>query len=264
MKNKLGLTLFLAFVAACGGPELSEDDQLIDHEQAEELELATVEQELSAPSSPTGGFGISSAGTRNLCNTTSSGQSCFVNGGGNKSIPYCLSGFTTSNRADVKSGITAVDGQIGWSFTDMGDCAVGNTLLNSELFLQAASNIGNGPSSDALSAYMSTSVTGTVGTLTESVPGTWQSFTKLGVAVDVADINARSFTIFKHVGAHSAALITGLGSRTGGVTSWTNRTVGSAGPGTSPALTNGEVCKANAYSTSSTGTWAYSSTCPTD
>jgi hypothetical protein len=234
----------------------------VDAEDTESLD--ELEAELSAPSGPSRGFGMSEAATRNTCNTTSSGQSCLVNGGGNKQIPYCLNGFAAANRADIKSGITAVDGQLGWSYSDAGDCSNQQVALGSEMLILAGSNIGNGPSSDALSAYMSSTVTGTVTTLTESVPGTWKSFTKIICTVDVADINARSFTIFKHVGAHCAALMTGMGSRADGVTSWTNRTVGSNGPGTSPALTNGEICKANSFNPNSGSTWAYSSTCTSD
>lgn len=256
--KKLIFALFAGWLVACGGQELEDGAQAIDFDDAETIELATAEQELSAPSGPSRGYGLSTAATRNTCSTSSTGQSCLVPRG-DKTVTYCLDGgFDSSEKTSVKAGIQQIDSALQfWTFTDVGACP--NPLP--DLTFVGGISVGNGPSSNAMSAFASVTPTN-LASVTESVPGTWQSYAKVLVNVDNADIDARSFAIYNHVGGYAAAMFTGLGSRADTANSYTNRDV--TVPGVSVSLTSGEVCKANNYSMSSSGTWAFSGTCSGD
>lgn len=243
------LVAFALLAFACGGTRFDVEE-----------ELDETEQELSAPVGPAQGYGNSTAGTRNRCNNSSSGQNCMVPSG-DKTVTYCFAGaWPTADKNAVAAGVAQVDSALQfWTFANQGTC--GNPAT-SEMIFNFGVSVGNGPTSNAMSAFSANTLTGTVATLTESVPGTWQSFTKMLVNVDNADINARSFSIYNHVGGYSSCIFTGLGSRGDTANSYCNRDV--TVPGVSVSLTAGEVCKANNYSMSSPGTWAFSGTCSSD
>jgi hypothetical protein len=269
MKTLVKTIPFLALAFACGAPE---DDESFDDQG-----LGLLEQDLSAPLTPTYQFGTRTATARGRCDKVSAGQVCVVPP--KKTISYCIdqtciaglpgclpTPFTEAQYQRVKSIINVFDARTGWTFNeaDRFNCFG----VPADLIVSVQGVGSSGTASNDIRNY-GTNIWTTVGgaqgglvDLTESggVAGSYQKWTVCRAQVDVVDILAKGASaaqdnaIFDHAAGHAIAACMGLGS-TESLTANAFTRRGVNGNLLANSLTLGDACSLDQFSAANPLNW---------
>jgi hypothetical protein len=257
--------------------DVEQPDQLVSADPLDTaygVEVGSLEQAITAPSSPNGtDWGVSTGGTRAACDTASAGQACVIPE--LKKVNVCIvnapgqTAFTAGEIFVIKAAFQTVEqgaGGLGTRFSFVaGSC---------QLTVSAASGIGSGSTSTALTAYREWTPLNPV-TVTTNVPGSWKSFASSTCRLDMADITARAnadgdvvvpagnrrTNMLTHAAGSCAAHAVGMGTRDTGLfeSTATSRSIGntiSVRP-----LSTREACIAKNANFTTLGTYALSGTC---
>lgn len=250
-------------IAGCSGYDSNDSDS---------EEFGTAEQEITAASSPSFGYGATTGSSHAACNTTSTGQACLVPD--SKTLRWCVNttGLTSTQAGSIRSmaaqAANLVSPGTGWTFVNLtpGPNCFNDT--NADVEINAANTgLCSGTTGDTMDPYVCVNPTIDF-QLSESLPGNYNVMDGGIVHVDLADLHTKaaamalSDNVFMRRGiAHTFAILMGVGSRSdlGKASQITLRqlfpivTIGN--------LTAGEQCRANAYVPGGT-TFAYNTSCP--
>jgi hypothetical protein len=236
-------------------------------------EIGTAEEGISAPSSPSLGFGAANSLSHAAClgANASATQQCLVPV--KRSYTYCLEGntpFTAAEVANIKGAVFEVENQSNFAFSYvLASQGVPNCVA--DVVFNRLSCSGTCNSTGTIDNCVCSNPT--VGVLlTESLPGTYSKMLGSTIHLDRADVDAnfgigttQSGQVEVHGFAHQLALLQGAGART--TASQFNSFI--SGTGVVPftahtTFSSGEFCKMQAFSTGSPSTFNYSGTCPQD
>lgn len=202
MKQALVFALLGAGLLACGAAHEDFDN---------DTDIGTAEQEINIGN---GGHGVNNQTNRFRCaQPGTSSQVCFTNAVASKSVGYCTQGFSASDDAAISAAIVFIDGQTNWSFTKTSFPCV----------LNISKGAVAGGSSANVENFVRFTPGGVVAPLTSPagvshINGTWSSFTKATVTIDVDKLVAAENPIrhagnMAHFGGHLADLFLGLGTQ---------------------------------------------------
>lgn len=208
------LSSALIFGSGCGA---ADDFDAADDAADDSAELGTVEEAVTIGN---GGDGFANTTTQLRCAQPGlSGQQCFIPAANNKTtVSYCFAGFSAAEMAAggavdfMSQGIEQIDAQLGtWKLFP--------TQFPCDITIQKGA-IATG-TSPVLENYVKMTATGTFTPLTSGagashVNGTWMSFTKLSVVVDLAKQTAQGLPGSQnwfYFGGAIAARYVGLGAQ---------------------------------------------------
>jgi hypothetical protein len=253
----------ILLIAGCSGYDSAAD--------SDSEEFGTADQEITAASSPSFGYGATTGSSHAACVTGSTGQACLVPD--SKTIRFCVepTGLTTAQvgsiRTQAGAAATLLSHGTGWTFVNLASSVNCFTTANADVEINAANTgLCSGTTGDTIDPYVC--VNPTVGAaLSESLPGNYNTSEGGIIHIDLVDLHTKAAamaisdnTMIKRGIAHSFAILMGLGSRNDLSASEETRrqlfpivTMGD--------LTAGEKCRANAYVPGGTS-FTYNASCP--
>lgn len=218
MKNAIKFLLSCLVAAACGAPaDIADDAGIGQIEQGSDIGQAEQDLTVSAHN-----YGKSTAASGLRCNDSNSGQSCLLPRA--RDYVYCMvdSGFNSTEQANIRSGFALANSLMPgrFTFTELTGVSQCTQVSPAPGIIVKKGLCSGGSTSGTVEAFVCPTLQ-PVFALTESVPGTWQSFggsTTVSsiLTVDTADINAQpaSSTGETSAAAEQACL------RTWGIAHW--------------------------------------------
>lgn len=153
-------------------------------------ELGAVEQAMSAAHP---GYGVTTGATHTACNDTSTGQACLLPRVHNYVWCAVDSGFSSGELNDIREGFrraNTVGGGSPFTFTELTGVAQCTQVVPAPHILVRKGTCSGGSTSGTMEAFVCPTFQ-PVFAVTESVPGSYQSFGGGVITVDTADVNAQ-------------------------------------------------------------------------
>lgn len=193
MKNLLKW-LVVGLALACGAPLDVETDDAGIAQVDQGSDIGQTEQKLAVSAH---NYGKSTAASGLRCNDTNSGQSCVLPRA--RDYVWCMvdSGFNATEQSDIRAGFTMANGLMPnrFTFTELTGVAQCTQVSPAPGIVVKKGLCSGGSTSGTVESFVCPTLQ-PVFALTESVPGTWQSFggsTTVSsiLTVDTADINVQ-------------------------------------------------------------------------
>ena len=272
--NKFLFSPLVCLAFACGS---TDNGDLFDGEASDGGDqFGSVEQAMSAPTSPTYQYGTRTSTTQQRCDRSAAGQVCNIPN--TKSMKFCYfnenpSGFSNDDSADIESAVTMMRGAFGWGWTaatqDIFTGMCGATDANVRLFVRSVGS--SGTASNDIKDYAKVNTFSSVTGLTEGagVVGSYQKHSGCDIYIDRTDILAKGAStaddrrLMRHAVAHALLACVGIGGRSSVASNHSSRNDINTSVERN-SMTAGEKCTLENFSTSSGTSFVNSGSCPSD